>query len=55
LVARGKKYGGVWHNIKANDSLHQINEMNDKIYDFVRDDVKFKKIIEELKQYASEH
>ena len=55
LVTRGKEYGGVWHNIKANDSLHQINEMNDKTYDFVRDDIEFKNIIEELKQYASEH
>ena len=42
------RYGEVWHNINANDSMHQINEMDDKIYDFIRDDVEFKKIAEEL-------
>lgn len=54
LIARGKEYGEVWHNINANDSMHQINEMDDKIYDFIRDDVEFKKIAEELRQYAHE-
>lgn len=54
LIARGKEYGEVWHNINANDSMHQINEMDDKIYDFIRGDVEFKKIAEELRQYAHE-
>ena len=54
LIACGKEYGEVWHNINANDSMHQINEMDDKIYDFIRDDVEFKKIAEELRQYAHE-
>lgn len=55
LIARGKEYGGVWHNIRENDCQHQINEMNHyKTYDFIRDDIEFKNIIEELKQYAGE-
>ena len=52
IIARSKEYGEKWNNIKETDSQHQINEMNDKIYDFIRDDIEFKSIIEELEQYT---
>ena len=53
LVFRGKNYGDVWHNITANDSLHQIDEMKHNVYDFIRDDLEFQNIIHELSTYAN--
>lgn len=53
LVFRGKEYGEIWNNITLNDSMHQIEEMNDMIYDFIREKEEFQKIKNELYQYAN--
>lgn len=55
LLFCGREYGKIWHNITANSSLHQINEMSDSVYDFIRDDAEFQNITAELKKYASAH
>ena len=53
LVFRGQEYGEVWNNITLNDSMHQIEEMNDSIYDFIRENKEFQKIMDELYQYTN--
>lgn len=53
LIVRGYKYQNVFYGNNENNSLHQLNEMNDCIYDFIREDAEFKNIIEELERYAS--
>lgn len=49
MLFRGREYGKIWHDITANSSLHQINEMSDRVYDFIRDDAEFQNITAELK------
>lgn len=53
LIVRGYKYQNIFYGNNENNSLHQLNEMNDCIYDFIREDAEFKNIIEELERYAS--
>lgn len=53
LLFRGIEHGKIWHNITDNSSSHQIKEMSDKVYDFIRDDAEFQNITAELKKYAS--
>ena len=53
LVLRGQEYGEVWNNITFNDSMHQMEEMNDTIYDFIRDNEDFKSILNELQKYKN--
>ena len=55
MVFCGKEYGEVWNNITFNDSMHQIEEMNDIVYNFIRDKEEFQKIKDELYQYASKN
>lgn len=52
LIVRGYKYQDVFYGNNENNSLHQLNEMQDSVYDFIRQEEEFKSIIEELKQYA---
>ncbi len=53
LIFKDKEYGGFWHNIKSNDSMHQLEEMNDKVYDFIRDTKEFSDIVNKLKQHSN--
>ncbi len=53
LLFRGKEYGEIWNNIILNDCMHQIEEMNDNIYDFIRETEEFQNIIGELYQYVN--
>lgn len=55
LLFRGKQFGGITHNITQNDCLHQLEEMNDKVFDPVRETPDFKEIEKELKKYARHH
>ena len=52
LLFRGKKYGGVYHNITSNDSMNQLEEMNRSAFDPIRDNATFIEIREYLSQYA---
>ena len=53
LIVRGYKYQSVFYGNNENNSLHQLNEMKDGVYDFIREDEEFKSIIEELEAYAA--
>lgn len=53
LIVRGYKYQDVFYGTNENNSLHQLNEMDDSIYDFIREDAEFKSIIEELNPHAA--
>lgn len=53
LIVRGYKYQNVFYGNNENNSLHQLSEMEEGIYDFIREDAKFKSIVEELKRYAA--
>ena len=55
LLFRGMKFGEVMHNISENDCLHQLNAMNDHVFDKIRDTLEFKGIENELKKYAQRH
>ena len=52
LIMRGYKYQNMFYGNKENESLKQLNEMQDSVYDFIREEQEFKIIVEELKQYA---
>lgn len=52
LIFKEKPFGERWNNITSNDSQHQLEEMDDKVYDFIRDNDKFKAIQEELTVFA---
>ena len=53
LVVRGYKYQNVFYGNNENNSLHQMNEMQENVYDFIREDAEFKSIIEDLESYAA--
>ncbi len=53
LLFRGKTYGGVMHNITENDCLHQLSEMEDPVFDSIREATKFKEIVAELSKYSN--
>ena len=53
LIVRGYKYQNIFYGNNENNSLHQLNEMQDGIYDFIREDAEFKSMVEELKMYAA--
>ena len=48
MVFKGRRYGEIRYNITENDSTHQLKEMNDKVYDFIREDKEFIDIINKL-------
>ena len=52
LIFRGKKHGEVYHNITSNDSMNQLEEMNNSAFDPIRDNIDFIEIREYLSQYA---
>jgi len=52
LFFKGKKFGGISHNITENDSMHQLEHMNKSIFDSIRNKAKFIEITENLKKYA---
>lgn len=54
LVLRGRKSGKVYHNTRMNDSLHQLNYMEDEVFDSLRNTPEFRAIEDELKQHAEE-
>ena len=53
LALRGKKFGGVLHNIAENDSLHQLGEMEDSAFAPMRGRSDFGEIIAMLKRHAA--
>lgn len=53
LVVRGYKYQNVFYGNNENNSLHQMNEMQEDVYDFIREDAEFRSIIEDLESYAA--
>ena len=55
LLFRGREFGGGIHNITQNDCLHQFEEMNDEIFDPVRETPIFKEIINELEKFSKYH
>ena len=55
LLFRGKEFGGVSHNITENDSLHQLEQMNDPVFDAIRNTSEFIEIVKSLQQYANKH
>ena len=55
LLFRGREFGGITHNITQNDCLHQLEEMNDEIFDSVRETSAFKEIIDELSKFSKYH
>ncbi len=55
ILFRGKKFGGVLHNITENDSLHQLQQMKDPVFDPIRLTDAFLEIEDSLKKYASRH
>ena len=55
LLFKGKTFGGVLHNIENNDSLHQLEEMNDNVFDSIRLNSIFIEIENRLKEHASKH
>lgn len=55
IVFKGIKHGGVSHNITSNDSLHQLEKMDGAEFDFMRKDLHFTAITDELKKYAKQH
>ena len=55
LLFRGKTFGGITHNITQNDSMHQLEEMHDKIFDPIRETSSFKEIIDELSKFSKYH
>jgi hypothetical protein len=52
LLFRGLKFGGIYHNITENDSMHQLKEMKDSAFDPIRQNKEFIEIEEKLKKYA---
>lgn len=52
LLFKGMKFGPVMHHIPENESMHQLNEMNDPAFDEIRHNKEFIKIEEKLKSYA---
>lgn len=55
LLFRGVKFGGIFHNIDCNDTMYQLNEMEDAIFDPIRESAEFISIENELKKYAKKH
>ncbi len=55
ILLRGKKFGGVVHNIDMNDSLHQLQEMKDEVFNPIRTNKEFVEIENQLKGFASKH
>ena len=53
LALRGKKFGGVLHNIAENDSLHQLGEMEDSAFAPMRGREDFGEIIGMLQRHAA--
>jgi tetratricopeptide (TPR) repeat protein len=52
LLFRGMKFGGIWHNISENDSMHQLEEMKDSAFDPIKQNKNFIEIEEKLKRHA---
>lgn len=55
LLLRGKKFGGVLHNIDHNDTMYQLGEMEEAVFDPIRESEEFISIENELKKYAKKH
>lgn len=55
LLLRGKKFGRVLHNIDHNDTMYQLGEMEDSVFDPIRESAEFISIENELKKYAKKH
>lgn len=55
LVFRGKESGKGGYNTTSNDSLCQLEQMENSVFDFIRNDPKFIEISNELKKYAKKH
>jgi len=52
LLFRGKKFGGVMHNITSNDSMRQLEHMQNPAFDPIRQNAEFIEIEERLKKHA---
>jgi len=54
LLLRGKKFGGVSYNSQSNLCSQILDELNESVFDFVRDNPRFTAVIEQLKPHAAE-
>ncbi len=54
LVFRGKSGGVFGTNASENSAQQLLNDMDDKTYDFIRNDAEFIRITEALKAYAAQ-
>lgn len=52
LLFRGMEFGEVHHNDPENECQYQLNQMNQPVFDPVRDTAEFTAVVEALKPYA---
>lgn len=55
LLLRGRKFGGMTHNISENDCLHQLKEMVKPVFDSLRETPEFKAVEDMLRPHAKTH
>lgn len=55
LLLRGKEFGGMTHNISENDCLHQLEEMENPLFDSLRETPEFKAVEDMLRPHAKTH
>lgn len=54
LLLRGKRFGGVSFNSQKNLCAQILDELNESVFDFVREKPRFTAVIEQLKPHAAE-
>lgn len=54
LLLRGKKFGRVSYNSQSNLCAQILDELNESVFDFVRENPRFSVVIEQLKPHAAE-
>lgn len=54
LLLRGTPFGGVSHNSSKNLCAQILDELNESVFDFVRESPRFTAVIEQLKPHAAE-
>ena len=54
LLLRGKSFGGVSFNSQKNLCAQILDELNESVFDFVRENPRFIAVIEKLTPYAAE-
>ena len=54
LLLRGMRFGGVSYNSQSNLCAQILDELNESVFDFVRENPRFAAVIEQLKPHAAE-